>query len=35
LSQNTAIAAGKVSGQHLNLKTLGVGNGLTVIFLSA
>ncbi|KAJ7803441.1 serine carboxypeptidase [Mycena olivaceomarginata] len=29
LSQNTAIAAGKVSGQHLNLKTLGVGNGLT------
>ncbi|KAF7344245.1 Carboxypeptidase [Mycena venus] len=30
LSQNTAIAAGKVSGQHLNLKTLGIGNGLTV-----
>ncbi|KAJ7114342.1 serine carboxypeptidase [Mycena epipterygia] len=29
LSQNTAIAAGKVSGQHLNLKTLGIGNGLT------
>ncbi|KAJ7189887.1 serine carboxypeptidase [Mycena pura] len=29
LSQNTAVAAGKVSGQHLNLKTLGIGNGLT------
>ncbi|KAJ7251079.1 serine carboxypeptidase [Mycena rebaudengoi] len=34
LSQNTAIAAGKVSGQHINLKMLGIGNGLTVIFLS-
>ncbi|KAJ6556987.1 serine carboxypeptidase [Mycena vulgaris] len=29
LSQNTAIAAGTVSGLHLNLKTLGVGDGLT------
>ncbi|KAJ7075065.1 serine carboxypeptidase [Mycena belliarum] len=29
LSQNTAIAAGTVSGVHLNLKTLGVGDGLT------
>ncbi|KAJ7017684.1 serine carboxypeptidase [Mycena alexandri] len=29
LSQNMAIAAGKVSGQRLNLKTLGIGNGLT------
>ncbi|KAJ6535565.1 serine carboxypeptidase [Mycena capillaripes] len=29
LSQNTAIAAGSVSGLHLNLKTLGVGDGLT------
>ncbi|KAJ7776290.1 serine carboxypeptidase [Mycena metata] len=34
LSQNTAIGAGTVSGQHLNLKTLGIGNGLTVIILS-
>ncbi|KAF7370026.1 Carboxypeptidase [Mycena sanguinolenta] len=36
LSQNAAIAAGKVSGQHLNLKTLGIGNGLTdrELFLS-
>ncbi|KAJ7935823.1 alpha/beta-hydrolase [Mycena leptocephala] len=30
LSQNTAISAGKVTGLHLNLKTLGIGNGLTV-----
>ncbi|KAJ7655893.1 serine carboxypeptidase [Mycena rosella] len=29
LSQNTAIAAGTVSGLHLNLKTLGLGDGLT------
>ncbi|KAJ7149719.1 serine carboxypeptidase [Mycena filopes] len=29
LTQNTAIAAGTVSGLHLNLKTLGVGDGLT------
>ncbi|KAJ7876222.1 alpha/beta-hydrolase [Mycena leptocephala] len=29
LSQNTAIAAGTVSGLTLNLKTLGVGDGLT------
>jgi hypothetical protein len=32
LSQNTAISAGKVTGLHLNLKTLGIGNGLTVSF---
>ncbi|KAF9476384.1 alpha/beta-hydrolase [Pholiota conissans] len=29
LSQNAAIAAGKVSGIHLNLQVLGVGDGLT------
>ncbi|KAF7309959.1 Carboxypeptidase [Mycena indigotica] len=29
LSQNSAIAAGTVSGVKLNLKTLGIGNGLT------
>ena len=30
LSQNAAIASGKISGKKLNLKTLGIGNGLTV-----
>jgi hypothetical protein len=30
LSQNAAIAAGTVSGLKLNLKVLGVGDGLTV-----
>ncbi|KAJ7890752.1 serine carboxypeptidase [Mycena leptocephala] len=29
LSQNAAITAGTVSGVHLNLKTLGIGDGLT------
>ncbi|KAJ7197979.1 serine carboxypeptidase [Mycena pura] len=29
LSQNAAITAGTVSGIHLNLKTLGIGDGLT------
>ncbi|KAJ6490857.1 serine carboxypeptidase [Mycena sanguinolenta] len=29
LSQNAAIAAGSVTGLHLNLKTLGIGDGLT------
>ncbi|KAF7342668.1 Carboxypeptidase [Mycena sanguinolenta] len=29
LSQNAAITAGTVSGLHLNLKTLGIGDGLT------
>ena len=30
LTQNAAIAAGTVSGSHINLKVLGVGDGLTV-----
>lgn len=30
LSQNTAISAGTVTGIPLNLKVLGVGDGLTV-----
>lgn len=30
LSQNAAIAAGKITGITLNLKVLGVGDGLTV-----
>ncbi|KAK7052186.1 carboxypeptidase [Favolaschia claudopus] len=29
LSQNAAIAAGTLSGVHLNLKTLGIGDGMT------
>ncbi|KAJ7019627.1 Alpha/Beta hydrolase protein [Mycena alexandri] len=29
LEQNAVIAAGTLSGRHLNLKTLGIGNGLT------
>ncbi|KAJ7652545.1 serine carboxypeptidase [Mycena rosella] len=29
LTQNAAISAGTVKGLHLNLKTLGIGNGLT------
>ena len=30
LQQNAAIAAGKLSGLPINLKVLGVGDGLTV-----
>jgi carboxypeptidase C (cathepsin A) len=30
LSQNAAIAAGTITGIHLNLHVLGIGNGLTV-----
>jgi len=30
LAQNSAISAGTVSGLKLNLKVLGIGNGLTV-----
>ena len=30
LSQNVAIDAGKIQGKKLNLKVLGIGNGLTV-----
>ena len=35
LSQNAAIKAGTVKGTILNLKTLGIGNGLTVSLIAS